>query len=73
MKGQAVTSQVFTAIDLVQPDWTQGSYPQAWNNLDMNGGKKIPGPMLGLQGEMDPAVPFPVTSKGVNATCSNFP
>ncbi len=58
---------------LVKPDWFDNFYVQAWQNLTVNGGKRIAGPLLVLQGEADPSIPFPLTTAGVQRTCQAFP
>ena len=57
----------------MQPDVLQNYYINAFQNLTGNGGRKIAGPMLVLQGTGDTIAPAVVTGNYVNLTCSLFP
>ena len=69
----SVNLELFTVAGLVQPDVLQNYYINAFQNLTGNGGRKVAGPMLVLQGTGDPIAPAVVTDKYVNLTCSLYP
>lgn len=69
----AVQSVLIPETGLVKPGWSDDFYAQAWQNLTANAGKPIAGPLLVLQGEADTSIPFPITTAGVNSTCTAFP
>ena len=74
IKGcDSVRPVLFSDPGLVQPDWYEGPYLQAFDRLASNGGKPIGGPLLVLQGTADMTVFFPVTTAGVNETCVLYP
>lgn len=58
---------------VISSNWTESYYVNAYQNLSAVGGNKISGPVLILQGELDPAVPIPITTAAVNATCQQYP
>ena len=71
IKGcNAVVSEMFPDInDLVDANWAQNKYIQAYQNLTQNGNRPTAGPMLILQGTADPAVPEVVTTSIVEDMC----
>jgi len=69
----AVAPELLAATGLAQPGWSQSFYVKAYQNLIITGGRKIAGPLLVLQGELDPAVPFPITTEAVSETCELHP
>ncbi len=69
----AVASELFFDLNIVQANWTQNRYVEAFQNLTANGGKRISGPMLVIQGGSDPTVPPQTTTNAVNRTCGSFP
>ncbi|KAI9845502.1 MAG: hypothetical protein M1837_004841 [Sclerophora amabilis] len=68
---QSVTSVLFGS-GLAQPEWSQSVYAKALDKLVLNGGREIGGPMLVIQGEDDPLIPFPVTTSAVDKTCDLY-
>ncbi|KAL6716582.1 hypothetical protein ACLMJK_006149 [Lecanora helva] len=59
---------------LVTANWTRNSsYALQYRDLVRNGGKRIAGPVLVLQGEADAAVPVSATTKAVDETCGSYP
>ena len=68
-----VVSELFGDVNLVQANWPQNQYVQAFQKLTTNGGKRTSGPMLVIQGTADPVVPAQMTSSAVNRTCGFFP
>lgn len=53
--------------------WTDGWTAQAYANQSDYGGKQVAGPMLVLQGEMDPLALEETTSAVLNRTCEMYP
>ncbi len=68
-----VASELFFDVNIVQANWTQNRYVQAFQDLTANGGRRISGPLLVIQGGSDPTVPPQTTTKAVNKTCDSFP
>lgn len=62
-------SVVFAETSLGKSGWSDNFFAQAWQNLTARR-KPIVGPLLVLQGEADPSIPFPVTTAGVKSTCT---
>ncbi|EOD48287.1 putative secretory protein [Neofusicoccum parvum UCRNP2] len=60
-------------INYTQTGWTDGWAAQAYANQSDYGGKQIAGPMLVLQGGMDPLAPEETTSAALNRTCEMYP
>src|SRR3569833_85856 len=54
---------------LFQPRWYENYYMKKYWELSSAGGRDVAGPMLVIQGTADPAVPEPITTSTVNATC----
>ena len=69
----SVASALFAESGLLQPDWPQNPYVQAFQNLTANGNHQVAGPMLVVQGEADNLVPVDLTTKAVDNVCKNFP
>ena len=61
------------SVDLLQPDWASDPTVKAWQSLAVAGGQNISGPLLILQGTLDPAAPPAVTKEFANLTCQSFP
>ncbi|KAL9057717.1 MAG: hypothetical protein Q9162_002191 [Coniocarpon cinnabarinum] len=55
-----------------KPMWNESWFFNAFNELIANGGRRVAGPMLVLQGTDDPSVSYEVTTASVNATCETF-
>ncbi|KAK5130021.1 hypothetical protein LTR08_002537 [Meristemomyces frigidus] len=70
---QSVNSQLSSPGAPMRPNWWQSEYMQLFIALTKNGGQRIAGPMLILQGTADPSVPEPITSVAVNETCALYP
>ncbi len=68
-----VTSVLLSGIALFRSDWTQNEYVQAWQNLTVNGGKMIGGPLFVIQGGSDQQVSPERTDLAVDQTCKRFP
>ncbi|KAI9749235.1 MAG: hypothetical protein M4579_006951 [Chaenotheca gracillima] len=68
----AVDNQLLGSA-LAVPTWDSSPYVIEYDRLIAAGGKKISGPLLVLQGEADPVVPFPVVSAAVEKTCKLYP
>ncbi|MCJ1424398.1 hypothetical protein MMC29_002286 [Sticta canariensis] len=71
--GIYVSTVLMSGIDLFQSDWTQNEYMQAWQNLTVNGGKKIGGPLLVIQGGGDVQISQETTDNAVTRTSERFP
>ena len=69
----AVATDLFFDPNIVQANWTQNRYVQAFQNLTINGGRKISGPLLVIQGTADPTILPQTTTNAVNKTCGSFP
>lgn len=65
--------ELFSDNGLLQPNWAQGYYAQAFQNLTANGNHPITSPMLVIQGEADPLVIAAITTKVVDKTCADHP
>lgn len=70
---QSVHLEALNVPSLALPEWYNNNYAREFFNMTSNGGRKIRGPLLVLQGEGDQAVPAAVTSNAVNTTCSLYP
>ncbi|KAI0861051.1 secretory lipase [Xylaria cubensis] len=70
---QAVALELIAGYNLSRPDWNDTWYLDAFDGLTRNGGKEFAGPMLVLQGMADNAVPPPLVTATVNATCAALP
>lgn len=71
--GSFVSTVLLSGIDLFRCDWTQNEYVQAWNNLTVNGGKMVGGPLLVIQGGGDVQISPETTDRAVNQTAELFP
>lgn len=71
--GSFVSTVLLSGIDLFRCDWTQNEHVQAWNNLTVNGGKMIGGPLLVIQGGGDIQISPETTDRAVNLTAELFP
>ena len=69
----AVTLMPYNNESFYQSDWQHSFWAQAFENLTVNGGLPIAGPLLVIQGDADQAIPFDVTTDAYNNTCSLFP
>ncbi|MCJ1345829.1 hypothetical protein MMC31_004038 [Peltigera leucophlebia] len=69
----SVATELFVGSDIVQPNLSKNFYLQRYQNLTGNGGRPIAGPLLVIQGEADPAVPFLQTTRAINRTCELYP
>ena len=69
----SVTLESFTDPALVQTGWYQSPYARKFFNQTANGGRRIRGPMLVLQGEADRVVNPQATNHAVNHTCARYP
>ena len=58
---------------VLQSNWTQSWFFDAFNRLASNGGKPVAGPLLVLQGTADPLIPKTITDYAVNETCQLYP
>ena len=63
--------QRFNAI--LQSNYQQNPFLQAYQHFTLNGGKEISGPLFVSQGEADPLLNFNLTEAAVNATLKAFP
>ena len=69
----AVTLMPYNDDSLYQRNWHHSFWAQAFENLTVTGGLPIAGPLLVIQGDMDPAIPFSVTTEAFNRTCELYP
>ena len=70
---QSVVAESFLDPSLYEPDWYDTDDAKRFFDLTTNGGKRIGGPMLVLQGEADPDIFPPITNEAVNLTCASYP
>lgn len=68
-----VLFQLPAGLDILKPNWRDNPHVQQWQELAANGGKAIGGPMLVIQGGMDPIVHAQTTTDAVNETAKMFP
>lgn len=65
--------ELLVGIELLRRDWRDNQYVKAYVDMTANGGKQISGPLLVIQGELDPNMNATVTSTAVEHTCKRFP
>lgn len=58
---------------VVKADWRNNSYVQKFDTLVGNGGKKIRGPLLVIQGDIDPIINVNTTTDAIERTVKAFP
>lgn len=68
----AVFVELFPQRYLFKPNWFHNAYIKAFQNLTLNGGQKVSGPLLVLQGKEDQVIPANVTIAAVTETCDRF-
>lgn len=61
------------AGNLLKPDWTSNEWLLKYDNLTANGGRKISGPLLVIQGDNDPMVNYNNTVKKLGAALDLSP
>ena len=69
----SVVFALFAGSGLLQPDWPQSPYVQAFQNLTANGQHPVAGPMLVIEGEADNLVPLNLTTAAVDNVCKSYP
>jgi pimeloyl-ACP methyl ester carboxylesterase len=69
----ASSASLLVGGQLLKPGWTENTFVQKFQDLVMNGGKKIQGPLLVIHGEVDPQLSVNVTTNAVNKTMELFP
>lgn len=72
---QAAAQELFytPGNKIANTDWAQNWYFDSFAELVSNGNKPIRGPMLVLQGTMDPIIDPMLTTEAVNQTCRAHP
>lgn len=74
LKGcNTVLFQLPSGPEIVKPGWQNNPYIQKYQEVAANGGKKISGPLLVIQGEDDPLICAESVTDAVNETMKMFP
>ncbi|KAL8941735.1 MAG: hypothetical protein Q9216_002063 [Gyalolechia sp. 2 TL-2023] len=71
--GGGVGFALLLGIDLLKPDYAQNPQLQDFIRKTANGGKKIAGPMLVLQGLLDVNLDANAATRAVQESCKAFP
>ncbi len=69
----ASSVSLLVGAQLLKSDWTENPFVQKFQQMVINGGKKIEGPLLVIHGEMDVQLSVDVTTNAVNKTMELFP
>ena len=68
-----VAIELMVGFQLLVDDWMSNPYVVNYVELTLNGGKKIGGPLLVIQGEDDPNMNFTTTTSAVNKLAQAYP
>ena len=68
-----VAIELMTGFQLLVDDWMSNPYVVKYVKLTLNGGKKIGGPLLVIQGEDDPNMDVTTTTRAVNKLAQAYP
>ena len=68
-----VAIALLTGFQVMIDDWKGNEYVKKYVELTSNGGKKIGGPLLVIQGEADPNMDFTTTTSAVDKLAQAYP
>ena len=71
--GIPLLATLWTGFEAIKPDWRNNTHIQKFVASTANGGKKISGPLLVIQGELDPNMNVNTTTNAVEKTAKAFP
>ncbi|KAK0511090.1 hypothetical protein JMJ35_006642 [Cladonia borealis] len=71
--GFAHVDHLLGGAGIMKPNWSENEHVQRYHAMIANGGKKIAGPLLVVQGVTDVRFSSNATTKAVNTTAEAFP